>query len=293
MPIPPRLLKRRIKSIGSTSKIMRAMELVASSKMRRAVQMTLASRPYTELAVQIAAQIRGAVHTARHFLLAPRVSEGPALLLVVASDRGLCGGFNQQITRQALAFVRDRGVSAIRAVVVGRRAEQSLRREGADIVASFPSLSNAPSFDRATPIARLAVEEFLEGRVTSVWVAFTKFESALSSKAIVEQVLPILETEIAPAEEDADVKEEPQVLMEPTSDEVLKKLLPRMVDMKLYQALLESAASEHSARMVAMRNAKESASEMLDDLTFTLNQARQSAITREISEISAGKAALE
>jgi F-type H+-transporting ATPase subunit gamma len=292
MPIPTRLLKRRIKSIGGTRKIMRAMELVASSKMRRAVQMTLASRPYTALSVQIAKEIRHYVHTARHFLLAPRVSEGPALLLVVASDRGLCGGFNQQVARQAITFVRERGISSVRAVVVGRRAEQSLRREGVEIIASFPSLSNAPSFERATPIAKLSVEEFLQGRVTSVWVAYTHFQSALSYTAQVEQVLPIMEKEIAPLE-DEEEDDEPKLLMEPTPDEVLKKLLPRMVDMKLYQAVLESAASEHSARMVAMRNAKESAGEMLEDLTFTLNQARQSAITQEISEISAGKAALE
>lgn len=293
MPIPTRLLKRRIKSIGGTRKIMRAMELVASSKMRRAVQMTLASRPYTALSVQIAKEIRRYVHTARHFLLAPRVSKGPALLLVVASDRGLCGGFNQQVARQAITFVRERGIPSVRAVVVGRRAEQSLRREGVEIIASFPSLSNAPSFERATPIAKLSVEEFLQGRVTSVWVAYTHFQSALSYTALVEQVLPIMETEIAPTEEEDDVDEEPKLLMEPSPDEVLKRLLPRMVDMKLYQAVLESAASEHSARMVAMRNAKESAGEMLEDLTFTLNQARQSAITQEISEISAGKAALE
>lgn len=292
MPIPTRLLKRRIKSIGGTRKIMRAMELVASSKMRRAVQMTLASRPYTALSVQIAKEIRRYVHTARHFLLAPRVSEGPALLLVVASDRGLCGGFNQQVARQAITFVRERGIASVRAVVVGRRAEQSLRRAGVEVIASFPSLSNAPSFERASPIAKLSVEEFLQGRVTSVWVAYTHFQSALSSTAHVEQVLPIMEKEIAPLEEDEE-DDEPKLLMEPSPDEVLKKLLPRMVDMKLYQAVLESAASEHSSRMVAMRNAKESAGEMLEDLTFTLNQARQSAITQEISEISAGKAALE
>lgn len=300
MAIPTRLIKRRIKSIRSTGKIMKAMELVAASKMRRATQLTLSARPYAKSIQTMSHELRQAIDPRLYSYL---VGNSQAvntkvvnLLVVLASDRGLCGGFNNQLIRKSIEFIKGRSGQEVRVVAVGRRAEQSARRAGIELLASFESIANAPSFERVTPVANLIAKEFLDRRVHRVWLAYTDFKSALQQIPTVEQLLPIVpEVELTGLKLDNDAadRDESKILFEPTADDVLRRLLPRMVEMQIYQAFLESAASEHSARMMAMRSAGDAASEMLDNLTFTLNQARQSAITREISEISAGKAALE
>ena len=317
MAIPTRVIKRRIKSIRSTGKIMKAMELVAASKMRKATQLTLATRPYSKLIQDMAHDLRKLVDPKRYSLLVgkkapPKNKPLKILLVVLASDRGLCGGFNNQLLKKSLEFVRQREGQKVRMVAVGRRAESTIRRSGNELVASFESIANAPSFERVKPVASLISEEFLSGTSDRIFVAFTDYRSALSQVPSVHQLLPIVPEAELPKDVNADEQEtsdedeitryalpvsryadESVILFEPGSDAVMRKILPRMVEMQLYQAFLESAASEQSARMMAMRSAGDAAGEMLDNLTFTLNQARQAAITREISEISAGKAALE
>jgi F-type H+-transporting ATPase subunit gamma len=301
MPIPTRIIRRRIKSIRSTRKIMKAMELVAASKMRKAVQLALATRAYADLIRELSLDVRKLVESGQHPLLAGRGRVGKSLLVVAASDRGLCGGFNGQLVKSALGFVRARG-EEVAVVTIGRRAEHVTRRSGKQLLASFETISNAPSFERIRPIAGFLLEEFLSGRVDRIFFAFTRFKSALTQVPVVRQLLPVIPEEelaawsarpIVPEVEEEDTENRSDLVFEPSPDRFLQGLLPRMFEMQVYQSLLESAASEHSARMLAMRSAGDAASDMVDSLTFTQNQARQAAITREISEISAGKAAIE
>lgn len=328
MTISTRLIKRRIKSIANTRKITKAMELVAASKMRKAAQLTLASRAYSNTAKKLVDEIRGLVDPALHVMLTglrsadrrPQTAQPIRTLAIVASsDRGLCGGFNAQLLKKALEFLRGRNNDEVRVITVGRRADGAVRRAGYAVLASFEAISNAPSWLGAKPVGQLAVQEFVSGRADRVFAVYTDYRSALSQVPTVEQLLPIIPetdlprhaagystTDSLPRASEASqgdgrlttddglsFTQESDILFEPNPALVLNQLLPRLVETRIYQALLESAASEHSARMLAMRSATDNASGMLDDLTFTFNQARQASITREISEISAGKAALE
>lgn len=304
MPLSPRLIRRRVKSIGSTRKIMKAMELVAAAKMRRATELTLRTRPYSSLIQKLVNDVRTLVSETRYpFLVGrPHHKDKPlqTMVIVVASDRGLCGPFNAQVLRSALSFIDTRRQDTLKLVTVGRRAEQTTRRAQLPLAASFDSISGAPSFERIHPIGTYITTEFLEERVDRVFIVYTHYQSALRQTPIIGQILPIIpEAELESIdgfEEEIEEKHETGETVldefEPSGDEVLKELLPRMIDMMVYQAFLEAAASEHSARMMAMKSAQDAAGDMLSDLIFTLNQARQSAITQEISEISAGKAAL-
>ncbi len=286
---------------------MKAMELVAASKMRKAVQFALTSRPYANLIRELTDELRAALIGSTHPLLRGHATKQKTirtLAVVIASDRGLCGGYNSQLLRKALEFLRGRSSNELRVVTMGIRAERGMRRTATPIVASFPSIANAIGFTAAEPLLRFVLDEYTAERVDRVFVIYTDFKSALSQIPTVAQLLPIIpEAELPlPAsdqlvdEEDTTEKlvfGESDMLFEPSAPAVFNKLLPRLVETRLYQTLLESAASEHSARMMAMRTAGEAARDMVKDLTLVLNQARQSAITREISEISAGKAAIE
>lgn len=304
MAVSPRVIKRRIKSVANTRKITKAMELVSASKMRKAVQLAMSSRDYSKTVTALIEDVRGLIDPSTHPLLAGRVDAKSTLVIVAASDRGLCGSFNSQILKKTIEFLSHRS-EKLRVITVGRRAEQSVRRAGVEIEAAFEAISNAPTFERTTPIGKLVYSQFLSGHADRVFLAYTDFKNAVTQIPTINQLLPIIpEDELKKGSETPEEKdefeetkrtesEEAGILFEPDPVTVLDTLLPRLIDMRIYQALLESAASEHSARMLAMKNATENASEMLDDLTLTYNQARQANITREISEISAGKAAIE
>ncbi len=273
------------------------MELVAGAKMRKSVQMTLASRDYAETIRSLVENIRSLVDPTSHPLLERRESnvEGRGSVCAIASsDRGLCGGFNAQILKKALEHIRSRTGEDVDVVTIGHRAEQAMKRAGLHILASFDAISNAPSYARTLPIGTLLSDEFLSGRAASVFIVYMNFTSAVTQTPIVTQLLPIL-PEIGHAFRTSSIAagDEPSILFEPSPHDVLATLLPRLLEMRIYQALLESSASEHSSRMFAMRSATDNASDMLQDLSFTYHQARQATITREISEISAGKAAIE
>ncbi|MDD2785702.1 MAG: ATP synthase F1 subunit gamma [Patescibacteria group bacterium] len=319
MAVSTRLIKARIKSIGNTRKITKAMELVAGAKMRKAVQMTVDSRHYSNNVKQIVDEIRQVIDQQSHPLLFGRKVSAKTVLIIGASDRGMCGGFNSQLVRKSVEFIKSR-TEPVQVIIVGKKIESSMRRASAEIMASFPSISNSPSFERSKSIGQLAYDEFLHHRADRVFVCYSDFKSAISQVPTVVQLLPIVPEEelMAASEENFQTDEEDtkppineykrlaqdrtliaknppdyNIKFEPTPRYVLDHLLPRLIDTRLYQAMLESTASEQSARMMAMRSATDSATEMLDNLTFTFNQARQASITREISEISAGKAALE
>ncbi len=299
MAIPTRVIKRRIKSIRSTRKIMKAMELVAGSKMRKTTQLTLATRPYAASLDALLQETRARITDPRHPLLVGRprkVGQSlSTLIIVAASDRGLCGGFNSQLLKKLAELITARNGDRLEIVTVGRRAEQGVRRLNQRLSASFEAISNAPSFERAAPVAQLAYDGFISAKYDRVFVVFTQFKSALVQIPMMQQLLPMVpETELVHVPDAFETElMDAKTLFEPSVDAVLSQLLPRLLEIQIYRALLESSASEHSARMMAMKSAGDAAKEMLGDLTLTLNQARQGAITQEISEISAGKAAIE
>jgi F-type H+-transporting ATPase subunit gamma len=305
----PRTIRRRIKSVTNTRKITKAMELVSASKMRRAVSSVLATRPYAEAAWRAVSEIAKVTDPTLHPLLASSKKSGAerVLLIIFTSDRSLCGGYNAQILRSAAEFLKRKG-DAVDIVAVGKKGEAALARTKKNLVAAFEGLSNNPRITDIRTIADLAIGDFTAGKYDAVHIAYTDFRSALVQKPIIRQLLPIIRIgELGTVDEareghpqrsgGQDMKETPggptDYLFEPSPQAVLDQMLPRLVEAQIYQALLESSASEHSARMMAMRTASDAASDMIDDLTLTYNQARQAGITREIAEISSGKAALE
>lgn len=282
-----KLIKARIKSIRNTRKITKAMELVAASKMRRAVSAVLRTRPYADEAWATVQSVLAASPNLAHRLLAPQPEATKTLLVLFSSDRGLAGGFNVNMIRTAMAEARALGTDSVEVLAVGRRGADALERAGVTISARFPALSNNPTFNDLLPAARLALDGFLTGKYRSVKLGFTNYISGITQKPTIVDLLP-LSRSMATTKETAT-----EYLFEPTAAEVLNQILPAIAETMLWQALLESTASEHAARMLAMKNASDAAKDMLTGLTFTYNQARQAGITQEIAEISSGKAALE
>jgi len=295
MPLQTRAIKRRIKSVTNTRKITKAMELVAASKMRKAVNSVLGSRPYSKLAWETVLSIGKKIDTTLHPLLKTNPLVKRVLLIVLSSDRGLAGGYNTNVIKSALSEVRRFGEGVeIQSVCIGKRGADAMRRAKQPILASFTGITNNTKFEEVLPIGRMVISEFSAGHFDKVLLAFTDFVSAISQKPLVMELLPVgQETQERTEGDKGGQRGTREYTFEPSPLDVLNKILPRLVETMLYQAVLESAASEHSSRMLAMRSASDNAQEMIDDLTFNFNQARQAGITQEIAEISSGKAALE
>jgi len=299
MAISTRIIRSKIKAVSNIKKITKAMELVAASKMRRAVSRALGTREYAEAALNLLVNI-SKERQADHLLLRPGKG-GKRLLVLMASDKGLCGGFNVSILRAAREYFRKHeGSHEVSAVTVGKRSEKIAKNLGLPIVGTFTHLPDQLKVEDSTGIARLILDEFKTGVYKKVMLLYTNYVSAIKQKPILREILPVHADiirdmiEAIPAENKPAVVIRPmaQYLFEPDDGEVLALVLPRLLEMSVYQGLLESFASEHSARMVAMKNATDSANELVDELTLTYNNARQSSITQEISEIAAGANAL-
>jgi F-type H+-transporting ATPase subunit gamma len=280
-----RQIRRRIRSITNTAKITKAMELVAASKMRRAQQRALAARPYAErmrgtLADLVTRDIKG---DPVHPLLEVRPVER-VLLLQLTPDRGLCGGLNTHMNRYAasLALEQEAEVSL---VCVGRKGRDFFARSGYPLVAEFTELGDYPEMADVLPIARMVMDEFRRGAADRVHLVFPLFVNTVTQTPTARLILP---AEPPEAEEVPDL----DYIYEPSPETVLGELLPRYVEMQVYEAILESSASEQSARMVAMRNATDAANEMIEELTLIYNKARQEQITKELLDIVGGAAAL-
>ncbi len=290
-------IKRRIKSVKNTKKITKAMELVAASKMKRAVSSTLASRAYAKYSWEVLESISNAIVEHSHPLLTPR--EGNRKLVVlVSSNRGLCGAYNAQIIRAVMLMLRENPDQHIDFVTVGRKGDTAMRRIGQNIIASFTELPETIHLQNTVPISNLILDLYKENSYDKIYVAYTDFKSALSQKPTIRQILPIqkedIKREIDELKETAPHEAEIQTeyLFEPSYDTLITQLVDKIARMQMYQMILESAASEQSSRMVAMKNASEAAGEMIQDLTLVFNKARQASITQEISEISAGMASV-
>jgi F-type H+-transporting ATPase subunit gamma len=262
--------------------------------MKKAVQMTVNSRSYAGTTKELVDEIQQLVDPQLHRMLFGTVRGKTSnairtLVIVCASDRGLCGGFNAQCLKRTMEFIRERHGDDLSVITVGKRANRAIHRIGLPISASFEAISNAPSYARSRPIGMFASQQFTSRNVDRVFIVYMDFKSAIKQIPTLEQILPIIPESLL---EDRS-RGSSEILFEPNPKIVLEMLLPKFVDIRIYQALLESSASEHSARMMAMRSATDNATDMVDSLTLSYNQARQASITQEISEISAGKAAIE
>ena len=285
--LSPRELRRRIKSITSTAQITRAMQMVAASKMRKAQQTTLKTRPFAQLLYRIQ---RYATTHAREFvhpLLEVRAARKRAVILI-GTDKGLCGALNTNLFRVAAQF--DPATTMF--IAAGKRAAQFVARTHRQLAAEF-SFGDSPRFDEARPIANIARDLFLKGEVDEVKVVATRFINTLSQKATVVEFLPIGEIKdlkIPGAEsEAARTSDTTDVLFEPSPEEVLSYLLGHYLNIFIYRALLEAKASEQSARMVGMKNATDSATDLANDLTLEYNKLRQGNITKELLDIAGGQ----
>jgi len=277
-------IRRRIRSVRNIQQVTKAMQTVAASRMRRAQQAVLASRPYEERLRSILNDLGPYTDPKTHPLLARRDVKRAAVILIT-TDRGLVGALNTNLIRAALRHSEN--LPATSWVAVGRKAITQLRRVRQPIAAEFSGFSERPTTQDTTIVARVATEEFVAGRVDEVYVAYTRFINTLRQVPSVRRILPLV-----PEEEDLDSLPPLQYIFEPDAETVLEAVLPRLVELTVYQAALDNAASEQSARMVAMRNATDNATELIEDYTLAANKARQGRITKEMLEIASGAEAL-
>jgi F-type H+-transporting ATPase subunit gamma len=290
-------LKRRVRSITNTRKVTRAMELVASARLRRAQQRIEAMRPYADRMLELMAGVSQAAGAVRLPLLERREQIARVAIVPVTADRGLAGGFNAQVIRRSLALMREHRAEGreVAWFSTGRKAASTLRFRRLAVTQSWTGFSERPAYSDAQAVAHAVAEAYTNGEVDAVYVVYNAFVSALTQKVTVRELLPIPTDLLEGAgEEDAEDAEQgtPDFIYEPEPEEILARLLPVYVETELYRALLESAASEQGARMTAMRNASKAAGELIDSLTLAMNRARQAEITQEILEVVAGADAL-
>jgi F-type H+-transporting ATPase subunit gamma len=289
-------IKRRIRSVRNTRKITRAMELVAAAKLKRAQTRIEDMRPYADRMLELMAGTARASSSVRGLpLLQKREAEQNVAIVPLTGDRGLAGAFNSQILRRALALDRQlRGEGKnVRWVGVGRRGVGSLRFRRLELSGEFVGFTDQPRYADAQAIAHRVAELYTSEEVDRVVIVYNQFESALVQKVTVRDVLPLSEDLLETDDEErADDAMRGDFIFEPEPEQILERLLPVYVETELYRALLESAASEHGARMTAMRNASKNAEELVDSLTLAMNRARQAEITQEILEVVAGADAL-
>jgi F-type H+-transporting ATPase subunit gamma len=284
-----RQIRRRIRSIQSTAKITRAMELVAASKMRRAQQNALAGRPYAEKMRWVLADLAETIGLqdpeTLHPLLGRREQAEAVEIILVTPTRGLCGGLPAALNRRAAQFILDQGGRPVRVVAVGRKGRDFMRRTGQRIVAEFLAVGDYPGYEDIRPIAQVAMEDFIAGEAAEVYLIYARFENTMVQRPEVFKLLPV-----EPPEEAETTAID--YIYEPNREYVLAELLPRYVERQVYEAILNAIASEQSARMVAMRNATDNANELMRDLTLIYNKARQESITSELLDIVGGVEAL-
>jgi F-type H+-transporting ATPase subunit gamma len=280
-----RTLRRRIRSIENTAKICKAMEMIATAKMRRAQDQARAGRPYAEKMSEVISHLAFGSRAGDeiHPLLQKR--EVRRITIVhFTTDRGLCGGLNANLNRLVAGFITDQS-APVALVTLGRKGQAFMLRTAQDIRAEFTGIKGRPTLAETLPISRVVIEEFSSGESDLVYLAYPRFVTTMVQRPTMEVLLPVEPADLLPAGRG-------DYIYEPEASSVFDALLPRFVEMRVYHAVIELIASEQSARMVAMRNASDSAREVIEDLTLTLNKARQETITSEICDISGGAEAL-
>jgi len=266
--------------VKNIQQITRAFQFIAASRLRRAQEATLSARPYSEKIDEVLSDLAAVLGPEDHPLLAGK-ADGKRLILLFTTDRGLAGPLNTNTIRFASREVTEHS-GDLAVVTIGRKGRDAMRRARVPIEAHFPGFGDKPTFADILPLARLVTEDFLSGDYAQIDLLFTRFVSTLSQKQVLEQLLPV-----KPAEDTEGIPGN-QFIFEPGAAAVLEQLVPRYVATRIFQAVLESKASEESSRMVAMKNATDNADELIDDYTLAYNKVRQSNITREMIEISTG-----
>jgi len=290
-------IRRQIKSIRNTKKVTKAMEMVSAAKMRKAISAVQSTRPYAHGAWDLLRHL--APHADRK--LHPLLQERPVKrvgIIMVSTNRGLCGGFNNILVQQVVKLAEKEKVSGahVELITLGKRARDMIARFGYLLAADFVKKDITHAVWDVLPLIHLITEKYEKQEYDKVYLAYTDFISSVKQKATIKQLLPFDPfVQDADQEDGASLKKESfaEFLFEPGESEVLDYMIPRLLEMQVFQAVLESEASEHSSRMIAMHNATESATDFLADLQLTYNQIRQAGITQEIAEISSGRAALE
>jgi F-type H+-transporting ATPase subunit gamma len=280
-------IRRRIKSIRNIGQLTKAMQMVAASKMRRAQQSALAGRPYASLMNKVLVSLQKRTDPKLHPLLQIRPLK-KELVVVISTDKGLAGALNTNLFREASNFELEKSDF----VVTGRKARQFIARTKRNMLADF-ELKDAPAFVETKPMANFAIEKFLSGEVDKVSVLYSHFINTVNQRPTVQTLLPISNFDL-PKGEPADGQADPMVgyTFEPSPEAVLDVMLPYYVQYQVYQMILDARASEHSARMVAMKNATDNAKEFIKDLTLEYNKMRQASITTELLEIATAQMAL-
>lgn len=284
-----RQLRRRIKSVQSTQQITRAMEMIAASRITKAVRRVEEAIPYAEQIHDIIRGLAATTHATEHPLLGRHEEVRTVAICMNTSDRGLAGAYNSNIFRRVEDVIeRERGEGHdVRLYVVGKKGQSYFRFQGWELAEVWSGFTEEPTIDDAKPIAKRLMDDYRAGEVDKVWLVYTDFQSSLVQKPASLRILPVDPEEFAGGEEYP-----PEFMFEPGPDEILDRLIPRFVEAMVMAGLLESAASEHAMRQRAMKSATENAEELADDLSRELNQARQAQITQEISEIVGGAEAL-
>jgi F-type H+-transporting ATPase subunit gamma len=279
-----KVIRKRIASVRNTQQITKAMKMVSAAKLRRAQEAVVRSRAYAGKVKEVVAGLASEASLREHPLVRPRSPEASVLVVLLTADRGLCGGFNANLIRRCQAFLAEPG-RRVALGLVGRKGCDFFRRRGAIIAEQVPSVGNSRPIELARELLGRVMPRFLGGELDAVYLLYSRFRSALSQVPTLERLLPI--------EAPAAVEQPREYLFEPAREAVIGELLPRYVEVQVFQAILESLASEHGARMTAMESATRNASEMIERLTLEMNRARQAAITKELMEIVGGAEALK
>lgn len=279
-------IKRRIKSIKNTQQISKAMQMVSAAKMRKAQHRVEAARPYNEKIRELIAHLTRRNPEYRHAMMTPRANVKNIAVIVITTDRGLCGGLNSSMLKVVTKFAADSAAN-VSFLTVGRKGRDFLARFNREIKADITAIGDAPALTSIIPVTTTAIDGFIDGQFDEVYVAYSYFRSVIAQIPTMEKILPIEMKEGEQKEHNWDY------LYEPEAKEVLDSLLPRYFESVVYQGVLENIACEHSARMVAMKNATDNAKGLVKELTVTYNKARQAAITKELIEIVSGSAAVK
>jgi F-type H+-transporting ATPase subunit gamma len=281
-----RKIRRRIRGVENIAKITRAMEMIAASKMRKAQERGLQGRPYAEKIEQVIADLAALPQTTEQHPLLQRRPVKKIGIVHITPDRGLTGGLNANLNRALAGFILEQKDTQILVVAIGRKGREFITRSGLELSSEFTGVGDQPKFIDTLPMSHVIIHGFIDGKIDKVYISYAKFITTMSQRPEIKQLLPVQPARI-PGGQNVDY------LYEPDANAVLSGLLPRFVEMEIYHAILESIASEQSARMVAMRSATDSANELIGDLSLLYNKARQESITRELLDITGGVEAIE
>ncbi len=281
-------IRRRIRSTKNIRQITKAMQMVSASKMRRAQEAALATRPFTDKLRSILTRVSDARSTQVNHALTQVRPLHKILVILVSTSKGLCGGLNVNLQRGFVSFAAEHPSATIAVATVGRKARWVLPNRDTNLVARFDTLGETPTFVETRAVAGYAMTSFLDGTFDAVFLAYPKFISTLTNEVAVDQLLPIAPTLTAD-----NVVSSMEYTIEPDPVSLLTTLLPYQVEMSFHQAVLEARATEHSARMVAMKNASDNARDLITNLTLDYNSARQSQVTSELLDVTTARMALE